>query len=84
MRVVQVSIAHAQVDIQLPAAGLLAGLKFSERAGDADHLIVGDFVAEEVRLHTLRQKGHLRASQLRLHGVQNILGVSILSFKRGR
>jgi hypothetical protein len=29
---------------------------FPNVAGDVDHLIVGDFVAEEVRLHTLGLK----------------------------
>jgi hypothetical protein len=80
MRIVQVGVPHSQVDIELATTGLLAGLKLTERARDVDHLIVGNFIAKKVRLHTLSQEGYLRAGQLCFHGTQNRRGVSILSF----
>src|SRR5208337_2586663 len=50
MGVVQMRGPHAQVDIQLTAAALLACLEFSKRARDIDNLIVSYFVTEEIWL----------------------------------
>ena len=84
MGVVQMRTPHAQVDIQLTAAALLAGLELSKLARDADHLVVSDFIAEKIRLHGLSLECFLRASQLRLHGPQYCGGFGILGFKGGR
>jgi len=75
---------HAQVNIQLATAALLAALELSKRASDADNLIVRDFVAEEIRLDRLGLKCPLRASQFRLHGPQDSRGFGVLGFEGGR
>ena len=65
----------------LSAAALLAGLEFAKRPGDVHNLIVGDFVAKEIRLDRLGLKGPLGARQFRFHGPQDGCGFGILGFE---
>jgi hypothetical protein len=73
-------VPDAQVDIQLAGATALAGLEFSKRASNGEHLIVSYFVTEKVRWTRLRLKCLLRTRQFRLHGRQDSGGFGVLRF----
>ena len=77
VRVVEVVIAHAQIDVESAAAAFAAAVDLSILAGDRHAVVFDDFVTHVVGRDGLRFQFLLGAGEFRLHGLDGCAGRSL-------